>query len=57
MIAIRGSIAPAAPAAVVRRHPAGGWTHAVHLTGSARIYRGNWATACAARAALQGGAK
>lgn len=40
------------PAAVVKPHPAGGWTHAVISTGAARIYRGNWPTKRAAARAL-----
>ncbi len=45
---------PAMPAAVVRPHPRGGWTHAIRTgNGAARIYAGWWATARAARRALR----
>ena len=39
-------------AAVVRPHPAGGWTHARAVSGAARVYYGNWPTRRAAVAAL-----
>ncbi len=42
------------PAAIVTRHPRGGWTHAVRTgAGAARIYSGWWPTARAARRALR----
>lgn len=37
----------------VRPHPAGGYTHAVQQSASRAIYRGNWPTRSAARAAIQ----
>lgn len=37
----------------VRPHPAGGYTHAVQQSASCSIYRGNWPTRSAARAAIQ----
>ena len=41
----------------VRRHPGGGYTHAVPTgAGSCRIYRGWWPTHLIARRALVGGA-
>ncbi len=45
---------PTMPAAVVRPHPRGGWTHAIRMgNGAARIYAGWWPTARAARRALR----
>jgi hypothetical protein len=38
---------------VVRPHPAGGWTHARPVAGSARVYAGWWPSLRAARAALR----
>jgi hypothetical protein len=52
--ACAASMKPAAEqvAAVVRPHPAGGWTHARAISGAARVYCGNWPTRRAAVAAL-----
>lgn len=45
---------PAVPAAVVRPHPRGGWTHAIRTgAGASRIYSGWWPTARAVRRALR----
>lgn len=41
------------PRALVARHPAGGWTHAVRINeGTARVYVGHYATARQAARAL-----
>lgn len=46
--------AKAEPHTVIRRHPRGGWTHAVLLSphGTARVYVGQWRTARLAALAL-----
>jgi hypothetical protein len=49
----RPVVGPRALSAVaVKRHPSGGFTHAIRTAGTAAIYRGNWPTKRAAVAAL-----